>query len=75
MWWNLKYSIDFPFGFFLYIWVDVIFIKESTKAILVMFDNKKAWFPKAWIVRIKHDKDSNKAKIKISEYYWAKKFE
>ena len=57
-----------------YIWIDVILVKETPKAILIMFDDKEAWFPKAWIIRIKLCRHSKAAKIKISEYHWAKKF-
>jgi len=39
-----------------YIWVDVMLIKETRKAILIEFDNRQAWFPKSWIagVRSRH---------------------
>ena len=49
-------------------------LKETPKAILIMFDDKEAWLPKAWIVRIKPYKHSKAIKIKISEYHWSKKF-
>ena len=57
-----------------YIWVDAILIKETQKAILIMFDNKKEWLPKAWILEFKQIRSSTKIKIKISQYRWAKKF-
>lgn len=38
-----------------YFWIDVLLIKETKKAILIMFDGRKEWLPKAWIVRIKHN--------------------
>ena len=63
-----------------YLWVDVILFKETPKAILIMFDGKKEWLPKAWILRIKRSKSkpghcerSEAISIKISEYHWAKK--
>jgi len=55
-------------------WVEVLLIKETRKAILIMFDDKEVWLPKAWIVRIKACKHSKTLKIKISEYHWTKKF-
>ncbi|MCK4860076.1 MAG: hypothetical protein KAS87_05920 [Candidatus Omnitrophica bacterium] len=70
----IKYLINFPFGFFDYVWVDVVIARETPKAILVIFDNKKVWLPKAWIIKIKRDKGSNKTRIKLSEYHWTKKF-
>ncbi len=67
-----------------YIWVDAILIYETPKAILILFDGRKAWIPKAWLYRIKRNKGrhviANPAKrgeaiaIKISDYNWAKKF-
>lgn len=56
-----------------YIWVDVVIIKNTQKAILVMFDGRKIWLPKAWIIKITKDQHANTAKIKISEYLWAQK--
>ncbi|MDP2940543.1 MAG: hypothetical protein Q8O13_10825 [Candidatus Omnitrophota bacterium] len=58
----------------IYMWVDVVIIKKTQKAILVMFNGKTAWFPKAWILRIMHNKDGDAVKIKISQYHWEKKF-
>ncbi len=67
-----------------YLWVDVVFVRETPKAILIIFDGRKAWIPKAWIYRIKRNKGrrviASPAKrgeavsIKISDYHWAKKF-
>jgi len=57
-----------------YVWIDVLLIKETQKAILIEFDDKKAWFPKAWILRMMHNKDGDTIKIKISQYHWEKKF-
>ena len=56
-----------------YIWVDVVLVRETPKAILIVFDGRKAWIPKAWIVRIKKNGDRS-IKIKISDYNWSKKF-
>ena len=56
-----------------YIWVDVFLIKETPKAILVVFDGKEIWLPKAWVIRVKRSKASRAISIKISEYNWAKK--
>ncbi len=39
-----------------------------------MFNEQKNWFPKAWIAKIKRNKNHNTIKIKTSEYYWSKKF-
>ena len=32
-----------------YIWVDATLIKETPNAILIEFDGKEIWLPKAWI--------------------------
>ncbi len=40
-----------------YIWMDIILIRETPRAILIIFDGKKAWIPKAEICNIKHKKD------------------
>lgn len=32
-----------------YVWIEVTLIKETPKAILIEFDGKQAWLPKAWI--------------------------
>lgn len=67
-----------------YLWIDVVLVKETPKTILIMFDGRKTWIPKAWLRRIKRKKGHSviasppKAgeaiSIKISEYHWAKKF-
>jgi len=57
-----------------YIWIDVLFIRETEKAILIMFDGSKVWIPKAWIVDAKKA-NKETMKIKISEYHWALKFD
>ena len=69
---NLKSLFSLPYGYYDYSWVEVKLIHETKKAILVDFDGKKAWLPKAWIIKIK--KEGKAAKIKISLYYWAKEF-
>jgi len=50
-----------------YIWIDVLLIKETRKAILVVFDGKEIWLPKTWILWIKLGK-KQAAFIRISEY-------
>ena len=64
--------LNFAIGFHAYIWVDVFLLKETSKAILIIFDNRKIWLPKAWIVKIKRRRKA--ISIKISEYHWVKKF-
>ena len=54
-----------------YLWVDVVLVRKTPKAILIIFDGRKAWIPKSWIAQIKQNRSSS-IKIKISEYYWAK---
>lgn len=81
---NLAHLITAPFGYYDYIWIDVLLIKETKKAILIMFDNKEAWLPKAWILKTKFPLPEGERarvrghaipiKIKISQYHWAKKF-
>ena len=58
-----------------YFWIDVLLIKETEKAILVIFDGKKIWLPKAWIVKINRKRhceaqSAQVISIKISEYHW-----
>lgn len=54
-----------------YIWIEAILIKETPKAILIEFDSRQFWLPKAWIVRIKRNNaKAGIIKIKISEYSW-----
>ena len=67
-----------------YLWVDVIFVRETPKAILIIFDGRKAWIPKAWLARLKRNKDrrviasptkrGEAISIKISDYEWSNKF-
>jgi len=30
-----------------YLWIDVVLVKETPKAILIIFDDQKAWISKA----------------------------
>jgi len=69
MWWLLRNAM-YPQR---YIWMEVILLKETPKAILIMFDGRKEWLPKAWIWGIKESKDRTTIKIKISQYHWARK--
>ena len=69
-----------------YLWIDVLLIDETDKAILIAFDGKEAWFPKAWIRKIKRNRCEPRRgeasglaarraiSIKILEYHWAAKF-
>ena len=77
MWWLLK-NVMYPQN---YIWVEVTFIRETRKAILIKFDNRTAWLPKAWILGYKRTRHCEPRrgeaifiKIKVAEYHWAKKF-
>lgn len=72
---SFRYLLNPSAGYRDYIWMDVELIAETPKAILVMFDRRKAWLPKAWILGIKRNKNKGVVKIKISRYHWAKKFE
>ena len=56
-----------------YLWIDVILVRETSKAILIIFDGRKEWIPKAWIAHLKRKRDRS-IKIKIFEYHWSKKF-
>jgi len=69
-----RWLLNLAVGFHTYIWVDVYVIRETPKAILVMFDGRKNWLPKRWIVRIKRNRGTSTIRIKISEYQWTKKF-
>ena len=71
---NLRHLLNAPLGFYTYIWQDVFLIKETPKAVLIIVGNQKAWLPKAWILRIKRNKNDRTIAIKISLYHWAKKF-
>ena len=56
-----------------YLWMDVVLVRETPRAILIIFDDRKEWIPKAWIMRVKRNRNKS-IKIKISDYHWAKKF-
>jgi len=79
---SLRNLLNCPYGFYEYIWVDVILIRETQKALLIEFDGRQAWLPKAWIVKIKSplpagERDRVRGKvvsIKISLYHWSKKY-
>ena len=58
-----------------YIWIEAVLIKETPKAIKILFDNKEIWLPKAWTLRIRRNKNDRNASIAISLYHWAKKFQ
>ena len=72
---NLKHLLNAPLGFYTYIRQDVLLIKETPKAVLIMFGDQKAWLPKAWILKIERNENDRIISIKISQYYWAKKFQ
>lgn len=69
---NLLKTILYPKT---YIWIDVLLIRETSKAILIKFDGRKEWLLKTWILRVKRNKNNNSVKIKISEYCWIRKFQ
>ncbi len=56
-----------------YLWVDANLVRETPRAILIIFDGQKAWIPKTWIARLKRN-ENNSIKIKISNYRWATNF-
>lgn len=72
-----------------YLSISVILVRETPRAILIVFDGQKAWIPKSWLRRIKHNKglyiigsdllaiDSlavgQKISIQLSEYHWVTK--
>jgi len=43
---SLKNLLKFVLYSETYIWVDVLLIKETPRAILVVFDGKEIWLPK-----------------------------
>ena len=61
-----------------YIWINVILLKETPKAILIEFDDKEIWLPKAWIKAIVPGATTEQPlkgipiSLKISQYHWAK---
>jgi len=75
---NIWSLLRTPEGYYDYVWVNVLLIRETRKAILIEFDSRRAWLPKVWILRIKrgcHCERSETISIKIAIYLWAKKFE
>ena len=66
--------LNLAIGRHTYIWIDVLLLKETPKAILIMFDGRRIWFPKTWIKKIKHSRHCEVISIKIPEHYWTKKF-
>ena len=63
-----------------YIWIKAYLVKETTKAILIKFDGKQIWLPKAWITVIARrpegptkQSQKNPISIKISQFHWAKR--
>lgn len=71
---NLKYWLNLATNPQEYIWIEAILVKETHRALLIEFDDKQIWLPKAWIVRIKRDKGNSSLRIKISAFHWGKKF-
>jgi len=67
---NLKSWLNFVLNPRGYVWIDALLIKETPKAILIEFDGKQAWLPKAWILQIKRNRRA--ISIKISQFHWAK---
>ena len=72
---NIYRLLNTPYGFYDYIWIDCILIKETRKAILIMFDDQKIWLPKAWIIKTVGAafRPRKTISIKISLYHWARK--
>jgi len=73
---NLKSMLSCPYGYYDYVWIDCALIRKTRKAILIEFDDRKAWLPKAWIVRAQCSRTSKNPvaiSIRISLYNWAKK--
>jgi hypothetical protein len=74
---NIWRLLKTPYAYYDYIWVDVLLVHETRKAVLIEFDNRKAWLPKGWVIGYRClDKcgDMYHISIKISLYNWAKKF-
>lgn len=69
---NLKFWLNFATNPQAYIWIEARLIKETPKAIKILFDNKEIWIPKSRIAKIKRNKGNNVVKIRISQYVWAK---
>ena len=79
LWFNLKSLLSRPYGFYDYIWIDCTLVKETQKAILIMFDGRRIWIPRAWISVIASSRKTptwqlqKPISIKISLYNWSKK--
>jgi len=73
---NFLRLLNIPYGYYHYIWVEVKLLKETKKAILIEFEGRKTWLPKAWIKRIKryNYNEFNVISIKTSLYHWTRKF-
>lgn len=73
---SLKWLLLGPLvGYYNYLTIDAILIRETAKAILIIFDGQKAWLPKSWILSIKRPpRSADLIQIRISEYHWTKKF-
>ena len=56
-----------------YIWIEALLIKETPKALLIEFDDRKIWFPRAWILHTKRNQRNRRVNIKISQYHWGKR--
>ena len=70
---NLKYWLSLvanPQG---YVWITAIPIKETSKALLIEFDGRQIWVPKAWILHTKRNQRNHTINIKISQYHWGKR--
>jgi len=65
---NIYRILSTPYGFYDYIWVDVLLIRETKKAILIEFDGQKVWLPKAWILRVKFRHCEERSNEAI--YFW-----
>ena len=69
---NLKHWLNLATNPQDYLWIEALLIKETPKAILIEFDGKQTWLPKAWIVKVGRNEAHNVIKIYISQYFWAK---
>ncbi|MCK4829974.1 hypothetical protein KA005_80385 [bacterium] len=70
---NLKHWLNLAANPQEYTWIEAALIKETPKAIKILFDGKEIWLPKAWILRIKRNQHSRIIGIKIFLWHWAKK--
>ncbi|MCQ9207987.1 MAG: hypothetical protein NG712_01215 [Omnitrophica bacterium] len=70
---NLKYWLNLAIRPQAYIWIEATLIKETPKAILIMFDDKKIWLSKTRILRIKRKQRKHIVSIKISLWHWTEK--